>query len=391
METQKIILKQEKAGFFKSTKHPWIFEGALSKVPVDLPNGSWVEIVTNKNETIGWGIYSKQSMIRVRIVSYSEEQPAESWLEERIGLAFAFREKLNISSNAYRLINSEGDFIPGLTVDVYNTTTVVRPLIRYMEINIGRITSALEKLYPGNKIYLKRDEYAVRNELLTLENGYLQGDGDGTETIAESGMAFHVDIATGQKTGFYLDQRDSRNMFLSFCKDKNVLNLFSYSGAFSVAAAKGEAKRVVSVDSSQLAVSLGKKNMEQNGFTDQMKYEWICDDAFKMIENADMFDIIVVDPPPFARKKREVEGAVSGYVFLNEKAITLCTSGGFVFTFSCSQAVSRDLFHECIFDAGLRSGKNVKVVKELQAAPDHTTSLFHPEGNYLKGYILYVE
>jgi 23S rRNA (cytosine1962-C5)-methyltransferase len=401
MEIPTIYINSEKAAAIKAKRHPWIFDGALVSgsptqtsgplIKASAKNGALVRVSAKNGTEIGYGLYCAFSKIRVRMLSFGEAPLPDTWLKDRIEAAFRFRETLAIDSNAYRLVNGEGDFLPGLVIDLYNQTIVVRPFVKYFEDKIDELVSILSALLPGKSIFLKRDEHAVRNEHLEAKNGYILGQGNGFETIEENQMHFNVDIANGQKTGFYLDQRENRSIFKGLCEGKSVCNLFSYTGAFSIAAAQGGASKVLSIDSSEGAIKLGKENADLNADVTSSIYEWQCEDVFSAIDKLDSYDMIVLDPPPFARKKSEVEGAVKGYRHLNERAFRLVNTGGFLFTFSCSGAVSKELFQTIVFEAGLKTGRSIRIVEELQAGSDHAVSLYHPEGEYLKGLILYVE
>ncbi len=389
-DTPVLFINPDKASAIKVKKHPWIFDGAVTGEEKQIRNGELVEVLSVKSGTVGYGLYCKYSKIRVRMVSYGVGPLPDSWISERIRSAAALRRSLNIDSNAFRLVNGEGDFLPGLVVDVYQEVTVVRPLVRYLELRIDEIAAVLRELFPGNAIYLKRDEHACRNEHLELVNGFIHGEARGRVIIEEHGMRFVVDVENGQKTGFYLDQRENRKTLSLMSKDMNVCNLFCYTGAFSVAACNGGAKHVLSVDSSKGAIAMAMENAELSG-CDTSRFEWLCEDVFDVIEKTGTHDIIVLDPPPFARKKSELEGAIAGYRHLNEKALCACSHNGFLFTFSCSGAVSPEHFRDTVRDASLRAGRNVRIVRELHADVDHTVSLVHPEGEYLKGLILHVE
>ncbi|MBN1696018.1 MAG: class I SAM-dependent rRNA methyltransferase [Spirochaetales bacterium] len=385
-----ITVKKEKQSLL-SLRHPWLFRQTIAVKDDPPENGEMVPVYNQEGEICCWGFYSAESYIAVRIISFGRDMPSGGWLERRIHNAAALRQRLFINSNSYRLVNAEGDGIPGLIIDVYHTTIVLKPLVYGIEKEIETITAVLSSLFPEKAVYLRRDEFAARKENLTLQNGYIKGEGDGIERIEENGIGFLVDIKQGQKTGFYLDQRDNRSILSRYCKGKTVLNCFSYTGAFALAAAKGGALRIVSVESSAHAVELSHKQLSLNPEMDESVFTWICGDAFEFLEGCESFDIIVLDPPPFARRKAEVEGALKGYRRLAEKAIRKCHPDGIIAAFSCSSSINKTLFRETVREAAVRTGRELRIIGELAASQDHPVSLFHPEGEYLKGLMLYAE
>jgi 23S rRNA (cytosine1962-C5)-methyltransferase len=334
------------------------------------------------------GILLVDSQIKVRMIAFSSVLPGD-WLERGIRDAYGYRQGLVAGTDAYRLVNAEGDFLPGLTVDVYGKTTVIRPLVKGMELLLERATAALAGLYPDNAVYLRRDEFTARKEDIQAKNGYLKGEGDGFSIIEENGLKFRVDIAAGQKTGFYLDQRDNRFLTKSLAKGRKVLNLFSYTAAFSLYAAAGGATSIVSVDSSQGALNLAGENLKLNPELEPNAFSFACADVFEYLKDCEQADLLIVDPPPFARKKQEVEGAVKGYKFINGKAIEKLAPGGLLLSFSCSQAVSRADFTALLVDVCQKSRRTVRLVRELGVSFDHPMSPFHSEGEYLKGWVLH--
>jgi 23S rRNA (cytosine1962-C5)-methyltransferase len=385
-----IVMKKEKQSLI-SSRHPWIYRNALTIENGEPDNGELVPVLSEEGKVLCWGFYSAQSFITVRIISFGSEKPEDTWIEERIKRAALLRKSLLLRSNAYRLINAEGDGIPGLIVDIYNTTTVIKPLVHGIENRLDSIIDIFGSLFPENSIFLRRDEYAARREKLVLKNGYMKGNGDGKQIIEEDGITFLVDIEQGQKTGFYIDQRDNRILFSRFCKGKTVLNLFSYTGAFALHAVRGEAVRVVSVESSAYAVELSKQQVSLNPALEPERFSWVCGDAFHILDTCESYNTIIIDPPPFARRKAELEGALRGYRRLTEKALEKLTSQGVLFTFSCSSAAGKALFRDTIKDAARKSGRYLRIIHELSAPPDHPISIFHPEGEYLKGLIIYAE
>jgi 23S rRNA (cytosine1962-C5)-methyltransferase len=387
-----VIIKKEKEPLMKN-KHPWLYSGAISSIKGNPENGDIVPVCTKDGRILCYGFYSPESLIAVRIISFGPEKPRENWIRTRIAYALQVRRNLSIPSNGYRLINAEGDFLPGLVVDIYNKTTVVRPLVKGIEKNLDTIAIVLRDLFPENTIFIKRDEYSARKEHISVKNGYINTGGDEgmqSVTIEENGLCFSVDIETGQKTGFYLDLRDARIIFSSCCRKKRVLNLFSYTGAFTVHAAKGGAEMVVSVEQSKKAIEYAVKNVDNNpGF--KTAFEWVRDDVFHFLPGTGVYDVIVCDPPPFARKKQEVKGALKGYRFLHKNALEHLAENGWLFTFSCSSAVTRELFYRTLYAAAVQTGREVRVIRELRSSPDHPYSIVHPEGEYLKGWAVYVQ
>ena len=369
--------------------HPWVYSQGIDSASEEAHRGELVPLLPAEGRrAIGWGFYSPRSLIGFRFVSRGEEPPAERWLEERLREALRLRRQLHLPSNAFRLVNSEGDGLPGLTVDVYNRTTVVRPLIRAMETLIPRILAALRELLPDNAVYLKRDETAARKEGLSLPAGYLYGAGEAVEEIEEGGIVFRVDLARGQKSGFYLDQRDNRLLARTIAGGSRVLNLFAYTGAFALQAAAGGAREVVSVESSAGAVELSQVNAGLNPGLPREGLQWLKGDAFAYLEECGPFELVIVDPPPFARRRVELEGALRGYVTLNRLAVQRLVPGGLLMSFSCSSAVSQELMSKVLRDAVGQAGRRARVLQCLEAAADHPRLFNHPEGEYLKGWLL---
>ncbi|MBN1410420.1 MAG: class I SAM-dependent rRNA methyltransferase [Spirochaetales bacterium] len=385
-----VFIIKEKAPYLLKFKHPWIYSRTLSGIDGNPQNGDLVSVRGGDKELLGYGFFSSDSQIKVRMVEFTSRLPEDGWLYQSIKKAAEFRESLNLDTNACRLVNSEGDYLPGLTADKYNKTIVIRPLIKGIERRMDEITAAFSELYPEASLFIKRDEYTARKEDIQIKNGYVKGEGDGSEIIEENGLKFRIDMAAGQKTGFYLDQRDNRSLVPTFSKGKVVLNLFSYTAAFSVYAAKGGAAHIVSVDSSQGALALAEENVKLNESLDEKQFEFTSCDAFDLLKNCKPADLIILDPPPFARKKQEVSGAVKGYKFINAKALEKLNSNGILFTFSCSQAVSRLDFKNLLTEVCSKSGRSVRFIRELSAPYDHPFSPFHPEGEYLKGWIMHV-
>jgi 23S rRNA (cytosine1962-C5)-methyltransferase len=386
-----VILKPGRDAALRRLRHPWIYSQGISEANVDPDSGEPARVVGDDGNPLGWGLYSPNSLIAVRLVSFGSEPPGERWLEERMEAAHLLRSALGLDSDAYRLVNAEGDFIPGLIVDIYGDTAVIAAHVRGIEALVDRVAAAIRELLPETKVYLKRDEHYARVEGLRRVSGYLAGNGDGTTVIREGGLKILVDFKEGQKTGYYLDQRENRRLAASLARGKTVLNLFSYTGGFALQTVSGGALKAVSVESSQHAVEISKKSMELNPALDPGAFEWRRGDAFDVLGEQGSYQMIVVDPPPFARRRTEVEGAIKGYIGVNLQALKLLAPGGFLLTFSCSGAVDRLLFRQALVEAALRSGRQARFIRELHADADHPVAASHAEGEYLKGWLIHAQ
>jgi 23S rRNA (cytosine1962-C5)-methyltransferase len=388
----RIILAREAAPKIRQLKHPWIFRNAIRSIDGEPENGAVTAVCGDDGVRLGTGFYSTESKIACRVFSWGPDAPADDWIVRRLESALALRRALHIETNAYRLLNAEGDFFPGLVIDVYGDTIVLRPSVRAAERLTPELLAALAVLFPGRAVYLKRDEKAARVEKLELATGYLSGQGDDTAVpMEENGVRYLVDIREGQKTGFYLDQRDNRQMVAGTARGKSVLNLFSYTGAFALAALQGGARQVDSVDISRKALDGAEKNYALNSFPQPHEARWIKEDGFDFLDHASNYDIIILDPPPFARTKGEVPGAIRGYRRLQSEALKRLRPQGFLAAFSCSGAVDQETFRRVFFEAALEAGRPVQVMQELRAAGDHPWDIRHREGEYLKGIWAHVE
>jgi len=384
-----ILLKNAPA--LAARRHPWVYSGAVLRAEGVDPRAGLAPVADASGSVVAWGWYSPASLIAVRVVSWQRDPPPEDWLERRLEAAAALRRGLHLDSDAFRLVNAEGDHLPGLVVDVYRRTTVVRPLVRGLEGAMDRLVARLSELFPDNAIYLKRDEKAARLEGLALPTGYLRGTGDGRQRIREGELELEVDLQRGQKTGFYLDQRDSRLLARRLAGGRRVLNLFAYTGAFALQAAAGGALQAVSVESSRAALELGRSCAALNPRLEAGRLAWVEGDAFRYLaeESAGLsFDLVIVDPPPFARRRSDLAGALKAYTELNRLALTRLDPGGLMFSFSCSSAVSAQLFTETLREAARQAGRPVQLLQALAASADHPVALEHPEGEYLKGWLL---
>jgi 23S rRNA (cytosine1962-C5)-methyltransferase len=372
--------------------HPWIFSGAIEGADDDQENTGVADVYDHRKNWIARGLYSPKSQIRVRVLTWEKETIDQNFFLRRFTQALSLREKyLASSTNAYRLINAEGDFLPGLIVDRYADFFVCQFFTAGMDLFKEDVVSALSALALTKGIF-ERSEGRVRDEEgLKPAAGVLAGDAPpDLITVEENRFKFVVDVRRGQKTGFFLDQRDNRIFLSTTARDQTVLNSFSYSGAFSVYAFGGGAREVVSFDSSLPALELAEKNLTLNGFA-EAPGELLKGDAFAYLKETDRkFDLIVLDPPSLAHKRSDVSAATGGYKFLNLHALKHLNPGGLLLTFSCSQHLSIDLFQKVVFGAAVDATRKVSIVKRLGQAIDHPVSLHHPEGEYLKGLALRV-
>lgn len=370
-------------------RHPWVFSGAIATNTGDIEDGELVEVYDSNNQFLGTGHFNPGS-IRVRILSFDERDIDDSFWLDRLSNAFQLRKTLGLAesshTNAYRLVHGEGDQLPGLVIDIYDDTAVIQPHSRGMQQALDQIANALKRvdgLHLQN-IFSRSSENHASNE-----NYHLGTANEGV--VKEYDHLFHVNWKEGQKTGFFLDQRDNRQLLAKYSNGKNVLNTFCYSGGFSVYALKSGASKVVSVDSSAKAIEWTNRNVQAN-FPQGAPHESHCEDVFDYLKSTaeGEYDIIVLDPPAFAKHLSAVDKAVIGYRNLNELGIRLVKKGGLVFTFSCSQVIDPVLFRKTIFKAAARTGREVRVLHQISQGPDHPINLYHPEGEYLKGLVLEV-
>lgn len=387
----RVVLKPGRDGPARKRHHPWIYSQAVAEFTEGPAGSDLLPVLAADGTVIGWGFYSPGSLIAVRMVSFSPERPSEDWMERRLRAAKSLRDALHVDSDAVRVVNAEGDYLPGLIVDLYADTAVVSLHVRGIEGMVDRIVQCLREMLPSARIFLKRDEHYARIEKLSRPSGYLHGTGDGTCTIREGGVNLRVDYERGQKTGFYLDQRANRGAIALCSPGKTVLNLFSYSGAVALRAAAAGAARVVSVESSKKALEGGRDSVKLNPQLREDVLEWVPQDVFTFLEQPEKYDVVVADPPPFARRRSELEGALKGYLTLFQQCIRILSPGGLAFLFSCSGAVDRPTFQQVVVDAALRSGRSVRLLKELHADVDHPVAAAHPEGEYLKGWMVHAE
>jgi 23S rRNA (cytosine1962-C5)-methyltransferase len=372
--------------------HPWIFSGAIEKVEGDHEDIGVADIFDAQRNWIGRGLTNRKSQIRVRVLTWKNEPIDRGFFSRRLSQALSLREKyLSATTNAYRLINGEGDFLPGLIVDRYNDFLVCQFFTAGMEKFKGDIVGALGGII-GIKGIFERSEGKVGDEEgLGPAVGGLAGQAPpDTISIVENGLKFLVDVKGGQKTGFFLDQRDNRAFLMTLARGQRMLNCFSYSGAFSVYGFSGGAKSIVTLDSSRPALELAEQNLAVNGF-ETAEGELLKADAFTYLKELESnFDLIVLDPPSLAPRRSDVSAATGGYKFLNLHALRHLNPGGVLLTFSCSQHLSADLFQKVVFGAAVDAGRKVAIVRKLGHSIDHPVSLHHPEGDYLKGLALRV-
>lgn len=389
-----VILKSGKDQSVKRF-HPWVFSGAIKKIKGPVAEGDVVAVYSNHDEFLGLGHYQVGS-IAVRLFSFTEVAPNIQFWKEKLQQAYRLRENLGLANstttNVYRLVHAEGDGMPGVIIDFYNGTAVMQFHSIGMYLIRNELALILKEIY-GDRlkaVYNKSEKTIPFKAKIEAKDGYLIGQSEITEVL-EYGNRFKVDWERGQKTGFFVDQRENRRLVEEYAKDKSVLNMFCYSGGFSFYAMRGGAKLVHSVDSSAKAIDLTNENVQLN-FPDDPRHEAFATDAFEFMSDIkDKYDLIILDPPAFAKHRDAVRHALQGYKKLNARAFEQIKPGGIVFTFSCSQVVSKEKFREAVFSAAAISGRQVRVVDQLSQPADHPVNIYHPEGEYLKGLILYVE
>jgi 23S rRNA (cytosine1962-C5)-methyltransferase len=381
--SSKVVLKQGREASMMRF-HPWVFSGGVHKVNGKTEDGDWVEVVDAKGKTLGFGHFQNGS-ITVRVLHFSQHAPAGDFYNTKIREAFKLRQHVGVistSTNCYRLVHGEGDGLPALIIDVYNRVAVVQSHSEGMHRDRNLIAKAILDSVPVDVVFYKPQsgegaEYLTASILVP-------------HNVLEHENKFLVDWEHGQKTGFFLDQRENRKLLAEYSKGKKVLNTFCYTGGFSVYAIRGGAQLVHSVDASSKAVELSKKNIELNGF-DAGHHACITADTFDYFKSTtEKYNLIILDPPAFAKHREARHQAMKGYQRLNAEAMKMIDSGGIIFTFSCSQVVDRKLFYDTVMSAAIQAGREVKVLSHLSQPADHPVSAFHPEGEYLKGLVLYV-
>lgn len=388
-----LTLKKGKS-FSIERHHPWIFSGAIHKMEGNVVDGSLVQVKDERGNVVATGHYQHGS-IAVRVLSFGKEVHDDSFWSTKIEAAKRMRHALNFAAgktNCYRLIHAEGDGMPGLIVDYYDGVAVMQAHSIGMHLDREQIASAIDRAYDGalQAIYYKSHSTLPGRVEAGSTAGYLKGLGAVPHVVFENGCKFYVDWEDGQKTGFFLDQRENRKLLANYVQGKEVLNTFCYTGGFSVYAIEGGASRVHSVDVSERAITTARSNIELNHF-DTHTHECFVSDTFDFLKDRKgLYDVIVLDPPAFAKHRDARHQAVKGYQRLNSDAMRAIRPGGILFTFSCSQVVDKQLFYDTIVSAGIVAGREIKVLHHLSQGPDHPVSLFHPEGDYLKGLVLWV-
>ena len=393
MKTATITLRNGKEQSAKRL-HPWIFSGAIAKMSGTPDEGDLVKVYSADGEFLAIGHYQKSS-IAVRILSFNDIAIDQNFWNERIASAYNYRKQLglvnNSETNCYRLVHGEGDNLSGLVIDYYNGTAVVQCHSVGMFKNLDRIANALQQTMGEQltAIYNKSESTLPFKAGIENNDGLLWGEIK-TENALEYGNSFFIDWIQGQKTGFFIDQRENRKLVEHYAKGKSVLNTFCYTGGFSVYALRGGAKKVVSVDCSARAIELTDKTVAMN--FPNAEHTSVVSDTFKYLDNnKDEFDLIILDPPAFAKHGKVLNNALQGYKRLNMKAIEQIKKGGILFTFSCSQAVSKEEFRKSVFAAAANTKRNVRILHQLTQPADHPISIYHPEGEYLKGLVLQIE
>ncbi len=397
MSNCRVILKNGKEeAIFRF--HPWVFSGAIAKIEGNPKEGDVVKVFTSKGDFCAVGHYQIGS-IAVRIFSFKEEEPTAKFWNTKLKEAYQMRRAIGIAgradNNTYRLIHGEGDGIPGCVIDIYGKTAVMQAHSVGIHNIKDLLAKELIKVMDGQieNVYYKSETTLPYKADADKEDGYLIGSANEADFIAiENGLKFKADWLKGQKTGFFVDQRDNRALLERYSKDKDVLNMFCYTGGFSFYAMRGGAKSVTSVDSSAKAIELTKENVELN-FPGDNRHRAEATDAFKFLDDMKdgEYDLIILDPPAFAKHRDVLKRALAGYKKLNAKAFEKIRKGGILFTFSCSQAVNKEQFRLAVFSAAAMTGRNVRILHQLTQPSDHPVNIYHPEGEYLKGLVLYVE
>ena len=383
--------------------HPWVFSGAIQQTDKGIDEGEVVRVVNSQGDFIAVGHYQMGS-IAVRVLSFADESIDESFWGKRLASALRVRQTVGLAdnprNNTYRLVHGEGDMLPGLVIDVYGQTAVMqahsvgmhlcreaiaRQLVEVMDGRVAHVYYKSETTLPGK---MRNDEIGTSDDGTLC---YFIYGGCDDNTAMENGLLFYVDWLRGQKTGFFVDQRDNRLLLERFAKGRRVLNMFCYTGGFSFYAMRGGAELVHSVDSSAKAIELTNRNVELN-FPGDARHQAYCEDAFRYLEQAgSQYDLIILDPPAFAKHRGALHNALKGYTRLNQKAFQKIQPGGILFTFSCSQVVTKDHFRNAVFTAAAQAGRKVRILHQLHQPADHPINIYHPEGEYLKGLVLYVE
>lgn len=392
--SKNVILRRGKEESLKRF-HPWIFSGAVMNLEGNPEEGDVVTVLDSQHNFLCQGHWQVGS-IAVRVLTFEQEPIDDAFWQKRLGEALGVRQAIGLADSeagdTYRLVHGEGDLLPGLVLDVYGKTAVMQAHSVGMHVSREQIAVAL-KLVMGERldsIYYKSETTLPIKAAIDGGNGFLLGESH-TDVAVENGLRFHIDWLKGQKTGFFVDQRENRSLLERYSHGRSVLNMFCYTGGFSVYALRGGAKLVHSVDSSSKAVELVRANVELN-FPAEPRHEAFAEDAFRFLDDMTVpYDLVVLDPPAFAKHRDAVKNALRGYTKLNARAMEKIASGGILFTFSCSQAVSKEQFRTAVFTAATLAHRQVRILHQLHQPADHPVSIYHPEGEYLKGLVLYVE
>ena len=395
-KTNQIILRPRKEESLKRF-HPWVFSGAIAKTGQGIQEGDIVRVFSASGEFLGVGHYQVGS-ISVRILSFTDETINEDFYARRISSAYRMRMKIGLlhaGNNIFRLIHGEGDHLPGLIIDMYGKTAVVQAHSVGMDGDKEKIVDALQRVLGKDNlenIFYKSEGTLPFKAGIEADNDYLLGGQNVDPVALENGLRFNIDWLRGQKTGFFIDQRENRRLLEKYTAGKDVLNMFCYTGGFSVYALRGGAQSVHSVDSSAKAVSLTDENIRLN-FGEEPRHTSFSEDAFKFLKasTANAYDLIVLDPPAFAKHRGAISNALQGYKRLNLAALEKIKQEGILFTFSCSQAINKEQFRLAVFSAAAISGRKVSILHQLTQPADHPINIYHPEGEYLKGLVLFVE
>ena len=392
--SKNVILRRGKEESLKRF-HPWIFSGAVMNLEGNPEEGDVVSVLDSQHNFLCQGHWQVGS-IAVRVLTFEQEPIDDAFWQKRLGEALGVRQAIGLADSeagdTYRLVHGEGDLLPGLVIDVYGKTAVMQAHSVGMHVSREQIAVAL-KLVMGERldsIYYKSETTLPIKAAIDGGNGFLLGESH-TDVAVENGLRFHIDWLKGQKTGFFVDQRENRSLLERYSHGRSVLNMFCYTGGFSVYALRGGAKLVHSVDSSSKAVELVRANVELN-FPAEPRHEAFAEDAFRFLDDMTVpYDLVVLDPPAFAKHRDAVKNALRGYTKLNARAMEKIAPGGILFTFSCSQAVSKEQFRTAVFTAATLAHRQVRILHQLHQPADHPVSIYHPEGEYLKGLVLYVE
>ena len=396
-----LFLKRGKADSL-GRRHPWVFSGAVHHIEGDAREGDKLRVLDDEGRFVAVGHWQIGS-IALRVLSFEDEVIDAGFYAGRLAVALDVRKKIGVvrtgandnrenRNNMYRLVHGEGDFLPGLIIDMYGSTAVMQAHSVGMHEDRMLVAEALKRVMGDElkAIYYKSETTLPYKAELGQENGFIHGSTENNVAV-ENGLEFHIDWLKGQKTGFFVDQRDNRALLESYAKGRKVLNMFCYTGGFSVYAMRGGAELVHSVDSSAKAVDLVRANIELN-FPGDGRHEAFAEDAFRFIEDMDgKYDLVILDPPAFAKHRDALKQALRGYTRLNARAMEKMPKGSILFTFSCSQAVNKDQFRTAIFTAAAQARRNVRILHQLHQPADHPINIYHPEGEYLKGLVLYVE